>query len=188
MREVAFPALGDNADTLAGFDSWLERLCWHKVKLMEDMSAAGFKISSHDLTDITAAQDAFTGMSDQFVAYLDSVEAASIAGDDLPAFDPSIIPDLVQFVGLAVTGQWGLVFVLFVKVGISYLAQRATSSQSTGGADVEELTEVLRKFGLDTNANGDEYSLLWALARQQIRIMVQGTGGFDEAIVDDVST
>lgn len=187
MKTAYLGALNDGAATLAGFSSWQERLSFQLCKTLENLSDENIVITQAESTDFEAAETAFNALSDYTKNWLSGAVSASSEGGTVQVFDSSYIPELLTFIALGLSGNWGGVFVLFVKVGLEFLLGY-TEKKLDPETTTDELAQVFKKFGLDKNAEGDEYSLLWALARQQVRIMIQKGGDFDDAIFEDVAT
>lgn len=164
---------------------WEEFAAWCYVQEQWNKSQAGMQLAQPESSDVEAVETAFNNLSDYTKTWLVSAVNASAEGNQPGAFDKNYIPELLSFVGLLVTGNWGAIFVLFVKVGLEFLID-ATEKKLDPDVATGDVAEVLRKGLLDENAQGDEYSLLWNIARQQIRILIQKAGDFDDAIFEDV--
>lgn len=94
------------------------------VCTMRNLRSAGYAFSQAESNDFQAAETAFDSLSDYTKTWLVSAISASATGDVVPAFDESYIPELMTFIALLVTQQWGAIFVLFVKVGLKFLLNR----------------------------------------------------------------
>jgi hypothetical protein len=96
----------------------------------------------------------FSALSDYLKTWHDGNIDLSAAGDNPTALTKSYIPELAQFAILAATGQWGLIFVLFVKVGLEYVLDRE-EKQLDPDVSTGDSAEVLKQlFGVfDENGN-----------------------------------
>jgi hypothetical protein len=102
-------------------DNWQEQAAYLWCMEQENKAAAGMQIVQMESVDLEDAEAAMDGMSTYLRTWLtDNVDAAA-AGEEITPFDTDYLPELLTFITLAVTGQWGLIFVLFVKVGIKFL-------------------------------------------------------------------
>lgn len=116
--------------------SWQEQAAYLYCMTLENMSEQGIVIQQIDSTDIASAESLTETLSVQLSSWFDDAIAANIAGNDIPSLDEQYIPELIEFLALAVTGQWGLIFVLFVKVGLKFLLERLKKQlNSTNSVD-----------------------------------------------------
>lgn len=124
---------------------WLLRLCHMMVVEREALRSASFNMTQLDTTDVTNAETSVSTFFSNAKGWMDGVYAASDGGGTPPDFSEAMIPDLIQFFGLAATGNWGLVFVLFVKVGMAFLMQKF-AKDSDPGTETTDLAQVMKEI------------------------------------------
>lgn len=100
---------------------WVSLQAYEELTTYKALRAQGVDIVVAEQADYVAAQTAFDGLSDTLQSWLTGAVAASESGEEIPALSDDYIPELLQFLALALTGQWGAVFVLFVKVGLDFV-------------------------------------------------------------------
>lgn len=126
---------------------WLMLACYEEVVFAERCYAQNVTVDYVEESDITAAETAMLGMSDYLRTWLGSAMAAAVAGTEIPAIQESYIPELIEFLELAVTGQWGLIFILFVKVGLKFLLERL--KERIGNGVIDDPAQTLDNIFLD---------------------------------------
>jgi hypothetical protein len=124
------------------------RLCYEECLVIQRAYDEGYEISQVESTDIADAEALFASLSTELTDWYDVAIAASVAGTEIPALDVSYIPELIELLMLISTGQWGLIFVLFVKVGVKFLIdyiQRKLPQDS----NLDEAAQALETIFLD---------------------------------------
>lgn len=150
MIQVLIPTLGAPpafTKTTADSDYWQARFCYEESLLKYNANVAGYAITQIQQTDIESAEALMDSLSGELQTWLTSSVTAMEAGEPIPALDESYIPELIQFVVLAITGQWGLIFVLFVKVGLKFLIEWIRKKLAAG--DVSEVARTMEEIILD---------------------------------------
>lgn len=100
---------------------WLLRACYEDVTTYKALFDADIAITQTEESDLLAAEAYFQGLSSNLQDWFQAASAASAAGEGIPALEEDYIPELIQFIILALSGQWGAIFVLFVKVGLEFV-------------------------------------------------------------------
>lgn len=126
---------------------WLLRACYEEVVYADRCYSEGVTADYIESADITEAEEVIDGLSDYLKSWLASAMGAAVVGGEIPEIQESYIPELIEFLALAVTGQWGLIFVLFVKVGLKFLLERLRERLGEGAID--DAAETLDKIFLD---------------------------------------
>lgn len=157
MIEISIPTIGEPPafnKQVTDSDYWISRLCFEESKLRYALNQAGHTVKMMEQTDLTAAETAMSGLSDYLKTWFDGAVVSSAGGSAPVALDKSYIPEIVQFIALAATGQWGLIFVLFCKVGLEFLLDSTEKKldPSTATGDLQELLKQVLAV-LDENGN-----------------------------------
>lgn len=126
---------------------WLLRACYEEVVYADRCYVGGVTVNLIEEADVNEAEIAFDGLSDYLKTWLPSAVSAAVAGTEIPEIQESYIPELIEFLALAVTGQWGLIFVLFVKVGLKFLLERLR--ERIGDGVVDDTAGILEDIFLD---------------------------------------
>lgn len=114
---------------------WLLRACYEEVVYADRCYAEGVAVNFIEEADVSEAEAAFDALSDYLKTWLSSAMTAAVSGGSIPEIQESYIPELIEFLALAVTGQWGLIFVLFVKVGLKFVLERLKDRIGSGIID-----------------------------------------------------
>lgn len=147
------------------FDSYQEQLAYILCGTLENVAAQGMKISQPEEVDFSNVEADLQAFVSYTKSWYDSNVEASASGGEITAFDKNYLPDIALFIFLLATGQWGAIFVLFVKVGLEYLL---------------DTTEK----GLDPNvATGDSAEVL----KQIFAVLDPSTGEIVGSKVDGLS-
>jgi hypothetical protein len=135
-------------------DTWNEQASKIFCALMHNMNAAGVVMSQPESSDFSAAETAFDTLGGQLKSWYDGAVTTASEGGVPAAFDPEYLPDILSFIALLATQQWGAIFVLFCKVGLRFLtdSSRKKLDPTTSGGDVAELLKALLGV-LDDNGN-----------------------------------
>ena len=150
MIEVAFPNLGYDLTE----ESWQEQAAKAYCILIENCYQAGYKLSQAETSDLSEMETEFSELSDYLKSWHDGNVELSAAGESPAALSKSYIPELAQFAILAATGQWGLVFVLFVKVGLEFLLDKEEKQLDPDVATGDSAEILKQLFGiLDEEGN-----------------------------------
>lgn len=166
MKEAAFPNLG----TVLTHDSWQEQAAHAYCLIVDACYEEGIKISQAETSDLTAAETDFSALSDYLKTWMDGNIDLSAQGDSVTALNKSYIPELGSFAFLAATGQWGLVFVLFCKVGLEFLldfGEKKLDPDVSTGDMVEVIKQVMAYLDESGNIVG---SRLDGLSNLQLNI------------------
>jgi hypothetical protein len=139
MKTAAFATLGPNLIEA----TWNEQASKVYCLWMDNLYNANIVISQPETSDFEAAETAFNNLSDDVQAWFDDAIAASMAGEEIPALDANYMPEIIEFIGLIITGNWGGVFLLFVKVGMKALLDWL-SRRLDPDNDVDDTPQVLR--------------------------------------------
>lgn len=126
---------------------WLLRACYEEVVYADRCYAEGVTVDYLEGTDISDAETAMSGLSTYLQGWLSSAMAAAVAGTEIPEIQESYIPELIEFLALASTGQWGLIFVLFVKVGLKFLLERL--KERIGDGTIDDTAQTIDTIFLD---------------------------------------
>lgn len=166
MKTAQVPTLG----TTLVESSWQEQAARVYCLWMDNLSSANIAVQQVEESDYTALSTDL----DAFVAYttswLSTNIAASSEGGEVTAFDKSYLPELALFIGLVASGQWGGVFILFVKVGIAFLLDMFSENLSPD-ATTGETAEMLKKIFAVLDESGNVVgNRLEGLANLQIAI------------------
>jgi hypothetical protein len=150
MITAYFP---DGGDTLVE-SSWNEQANKAFCLLLHNMNAAGIAMSQPESDDFSAAETAFNTLGGQLKTWYDGAVTTASEGNVPDAFDPDYLPDILTFIALLATQQWGAIFVLFCKIGLRFLTDTARKKldPTTSGGDVAELLKALLGV-LDENGN-----------------------------------
>lgn len=154
MISANLGAFGDGAATLAGYATWNERLCKQLCLTIENLDDAGFAFQKADSTDLSAAETTFNSMIDYTKSWYDSNVDASAAGESITAYSKSYIPELVSLAAFVLTGNWGAVFVLFVKVGLEVVLD-STEKKLDPDVSTGDLAEILKQTLALTDEDGN---------------------------------
>lgn len=143
------PTLNDGS--LEALDSILS---YELACTIRNLRRNGYTISQAVSSDVSDAETAINSLIDYTKSWQDSAINASVEGNTPTAYDKSYIPEILSFAGLALSGQWGLIFVLFVKVGLEYLLD-TTEKKLDPDVSTGDQAEILKQlFGvLDEDGN-----------------------------------
>lgn len=133
----------------------LQAICDYEIACtLRALRGQGYTLSQAESTDFSAAESAFDAFGAQLKTWVDGAVDASAQGTEPTAFDPEYLPDIITFIALLATQNWGAIFVLFVKVGLRFVLDDKRKELDPG-TSTGETADMLRDLFavLDTEGN-----------------------------------
>lgn len=127
---------------------WISLAAYEDCLLYERMYAEGFTLTQIENDDLTGAETLFSGMSEGLSSWMDSAISAANNGEEIPALDDNYIPELIELLFLIVTGNYGAIFFLFVKVGFKFLVNWLRKHLPKDSS-IDESAQTLENIFLD---------------------------------------
>lgn len=175
MKTISVYSLGNPGtfDLIPGDDMyWTERLSYEFSKMLYDMQTQGFDVRQEEATDYDTLESDLDTFSDSFATWAESAFEAST--DGLPIPSPPSVPALPG------GPLGGMLISIFLRIIIKLLV-RWIEKMLIPDTEGSEIAQILKKGLIDQNASGEDYSILWNLARQAIHIILT-----KESIINDV--
>jgi hypothetical protein len=172
MREVSIPTMGTMPSfTVPQTDSDYagKRLDHVLCLLLEGMSENGFKLAQAQESDFEAAETAFDGFSEYLKTWLVTNAQNAEDGVAITDFDNGYIPELITFVVFALTGNWGGIFVLFVKVGLDFLLHYLKEKLKPNNKSLDINDAILQGFFVESE-DGERIPILPSLGNIQVNL------------------
>lgn len=181
MKVAQYVSLGTvPAFTLTDYSdpmTWLARDAAESIGTRANMVAQGMAITEPEEADYTAVETAFDSLSTDIKAWFDGAVNASSEGTAPTAFDPENLPDIVTFIALLATQNWGAIFLLFVKVGLRAvldISRKKLDPATSTGDMVEFLKQTIAVLDDDGNVVGCRLEGLSNLQVEVKNILSQG--------------
>lgn len=160
MKTISVASLGSPPAFTVSTDNplyWLLRICYEESLDRYNRNQQGFTENCVESADFTAAETAFDTLGADIKTWLDSAVNASADGSEPTAFDTDDLPDIVTFLALLATQNWGAIFLLFAKVGLRSvldLFRKKLDPATSTGDMVEFLKQTIAVLDDEGNVVG----------------------------------
>lgn len=178
---------------------------------LKNLNDNGFVLQQAEASDYVSIDNQLDSYLTAMSSWIDSLPAAPAEGGSraIPTGPTPSVPDIVGPLStLALAGVGGVPAILMriaIEVGVrlleSWLEGKVYAGQdpSTGeivdvlnnlfkGPDGESVAELVEKGLIDKNALGEKFAIMWALSKQQQRIVVSNRGDVDDVLIEDTHT
>jgi len=160
MKTIPVASLGTPPSFTISTDNplyWLLRICYEESLDRYNRKQQGFVENCVESSDFTTAETAFDTLGTDIKTWIDSAINASADGNEPTAFDTADLPDIITFVALLATQNWGAIFLLFVKVGLKAVldfSRKSLDPATSTGDMVELLKQTIAVLDDDGNVVG----------------------------------
>lgn len=211
MLTADFPTIGVLDATLPATSDPLYQIASLSLtvhRIIKNLSDEGFQFKAVETTDInTYVTDMQTGVDNYINKYEDILQTGTSAVI-------ANIPDVATILTALVSGGSDAILATLLQGVLDVVCRKfeeridSANGEFDGGdlgnietllgeirdkldeifideADDAAMVDIVRQAFIDPNPGGTPFALLWALARQAIRVQITSTGELDDVLLDD---